>query len=94
MIPKTLKAVVLVGAALLGTAAGAQTAFPEHPIRISSDPITGEPRPYIRIRANLEALIDRKSFYRLVEIGGHQGDWFGLQSGGSFFAIIPSAELA
>ncbi len=70
------------------------TAGPEHPIRISSDPITGEPRPYIRIRANLEALIDRKSFYRLVEIGGHQGDWFGLQSGGSFFAIIPSAELA
>lgn len=69
----------------------------ENPIRVERDPETGEPSPYVLIRANLEALIDRKSFYRLVEIGTtHQIDgtnWFGVRSSGSFFPIIPEAEL-
>jgi hypothetical protein len=42
----------------------------------------------------LEALIDRKSFYRLVEIGAHHEAWFGLWSGGEFFRLIRSAELS
>ncbi|MDE0697714.1 MAG: DUF1285 domain-containing protein [Boseongicola sp.] len=69
----------------------------EHPIRVERDPATGEPSPYVHVRANLEALIDRKSFYRLVEIGAHHesdgASWFGLWSGGQFFPIIPSTEL-
>ncbi|WP_281980990.1 DUF1285 domain-containing protein [Thalassorhabdomicrobium marinisediminis] len=72
-------------------------AGPDHPIRVERDPETGEPSPYVLIRRNLEALIDRKSFYRLVEIGEtaeHEGeDWFGLRSLGEFFPIIPAAEL-
>lgn len=72
-------------------------AGPEHPIRVVRDPETGEPSPYVNIRRNLEALIDRKSFYRLVEIGehaDHEGEsWFGLRSQDTFFPIIPSAEL-
>lgn len=72
-------------------------AGPEAPIRVVRDPDTGEPSPYVLIRANLEALIDRKSFYRLVEIGAHADwegtSWFGLWSGGTFFPVIPSAEL-
>jgi hypothetical protein len=72
-------------------------AGPDHPIRVVRDPETGEPSPYINVRRNLEALIDRKSFYRLVEIGEHdthEGEsWFGLRSQGAFFPIIPSAEL-
>ncbi|MCX7644936.1 MAG: DUF1285 domain-containing protein [Rhodobacteraceae bacterium] len=72
-------------------------AGPDHPIRVERDPATGEPSPYVLVRANLEALIDRKSFYRLVEIGVHEvhgGErWFGLWSGGVFFPVIPSAEL-
>ena len=40
----------------------------EHPIRVVRDPASGEPSPYVHIRRGLEALIDRKSFYRLVEI--------------------------
>lgn len=72
-------------------------AGPEHPIRVERDPETGEPSPYILVRTNLEALIDRKSFYRLVEIGEHaeyEGErWFGLRSSDLFFPIIPSAEL-
>ena len=65
----------------------------ENPIRVERDAETGEPSPYVHIRAGLEALIDRKSFYRLVEIGSHQGGWFGLRSGGQFFPVIPSADL-
>ncbi|MCB2094638.1 MAG: DUF1285 domain-containing protein [Rhodobacteraceae bacterium] len=75
----------------------AVTAGPDHPIRVVRDRETGEPSPYIHIRANLEALIDRKTFYRLIDLGRHEphegNSWFGLWSGGVFFPIIPSAEL-
>ncbi|WP_068312366.1 DUF1285 domain-containing protein [Aliiruegeria sabulilitoris] len=73
------------------------TAGPEHPIRVERDPETGEPSPYVLVRVNLEALIDRKTFYRLSEIGTHHEQagrkWFGLWSGGCFFPMIPSSEL-
>ena len=69
-------------------------AGPDHPIRVERDPETGEPSPYVLIRANLEALIDRKSFYRLVDLGTHHDGWFGVWSQGAFFRIIPSGELA
>lgn len=68
-------------------------AGPENPIRVVRDKKTGEPSPYVMVRAGLEALIDRKSFYRLVEIGAHEDNWFGLWSGGEFFRVIPSEEL-
>jgi len=72
-------------------------AGPDHPIRVVRDAETGEPSPYVLIRANLEALIDRKSFYRLVELGAHHEvdgkRWFGLWSGGQFFPMIPSDDL-
>ncbi|OSQ53562.1 DUF1285 domain-containing protein [Marivita geojedonensis] len=72
-------------------------AGPEHPIRVERDAETGEPSPYVLVRANLEALIDRKSFYRLVECGAHHDvdgqSWFGVWSGGAFFPIIPSDDL-
>ncbi|MBF52895.1 MAG: proteophosphoglycan precursor [Confluentimicrobium sp.] len=73
------------------------TAGPDHPIRVQRDPETGEPSPYVHVRARLEALIDRKSFYRLVDLGvraPHDGvEWFGLRSGGVFFPLIPAADL-
>lgn len=73
-------------------AAGADT-----PIRVLRD-ADGQPSPYVHVRAGLEALIDRKSFYRLVDIGEAHGvdgvDWFGLWSGGVFFPFIPLCELA
>ena len=72
-------------------------AGPDHPIRVERDPETGEPSPYVLIRRNLEALIDRKSYYRLVEIGDVEEvdgvKMFGLWSSGEFFPIIPAAEL-
>ncbi|MGB1234434.1 MAG: DUF1285 domain-containing protein [Planktomarina sp.] len=72
------------------------TAGPDHPIRIAYD-ASGEPSPYILIRTNLEALIDRKSFYRLVDLGTeHTVDgvkWFGVRSKDTFFPIIRVSEL-
>lgn len=73
------------------------TAGPDHPLRVQRDPATGEPAPYVLVRANLEALIDRKTFYRLADLGTHEvrdgTRWFGLWSDGAFFPMIPSAEL-
>ncbi len=72
-------------------------AGPDHPIRVERDSETGEPSPYVLVRARLEALIDRKSFYRLVDIGTVEDiegvEQFGLWSAGEFFPIIPAAEL-
>ncbi|EKE44734.1 hypothetical protein OCGS_1117 [Oceaniovalibus guishaninsula JLT2003] len=73
------------------------TAGPDHAIRVERDAETGEPAPYLHVRRGLEALIDRKSFYRLVEIGEtapHDGaEWFGVRSQGMFFPIIPASDL-
>jgi len=72
-------------------------AGPANKLRFERDAKTGEPAPYVMVRAGLEALIDRKSFYRLVEQGAHvdlDGEsWFGLWSGGAFFPVIRSSEL-
>jgi len=72
-------------------------AGPDNPIRVVRDAETGEPSPYILVRRNLEALIDRKSFYRLVDLGVEEMvdnlRWFGVKSNDHFFPIIPAAEL-
>ena len=61
------------------------------------DAATGEPAPYLHVRGGLEALIDRKSFYRLVEIGEeHEIDGrtqFGVWSAGTFFPFIAADAL-
>lgn len=76
------------------TQVGDQTiAGPDNPVRVERDPNTGEPSPYVHVRAGLEALIDRKSFYRLMEIGEAHEGWFGLWSQGCFFRIIEADAL-
>jgi uncharacterized protein len=73
------------------------SAGPNHPIRVEMDAATGEPSPYVNVRRNLEALIDRKSFYRLVDLSTVEdvdGErWFGVWSGGTFFPITPEDSL-
>ena len=60
-----------------------------HVLRIDCHPTTNEPHPYVIVRKNLEALVDRKNFYRLVDLGcieKYQGqDWFGIWSNNCFF---------
>lgn len=69
----------------------------DNPIRVERNPETGEPSPYVLVRAGLEALIDRKSFYRLVDLCEHETiegeEWFGVYSKKQFFPIILSKEL-
>lgn len=63
----------------------------EHGLRVSIDPDTQEPAPYLHVRANLEALVHRNVFYQLVDlavtrdIDGQR--WLGVWSGGEFFKI-------
>ncbi len=67
-----------------------------HPLRLAHA-ANGEPAPYVRVRNNLEARIDRKSFYRLVDIAverEHNGEiWLGITSQNTFFPFIPASEL-
>ncbi len=39
-----------------------------HPLRIETDPDSGEPRPYLRVRDGLDALIGRGAFYDLIQL--------------------------
>lgn len=72
-------------------------AGPDHAIRVRRDERDGEPSPYVHIRRGLWARIDRKTFYRLIDLCTHEvldgTAWFGLWSDGTFFPVIPSAEL-
>lgn len=72
------------------------TAGPENPIRVEIR--NGEPAPYVTVRADLEAKIDRKTFYRMVDVAEEQDidgtAWFGVRSSGVFFPMIPAADLA
>lgn len=70
------------------------TAGPDAPIRITTEPGSDTPVPYVMVRAGLEARIDRKSFYRLVELGTDHDGWFGVWSQGAFFGLVPSDALA
>lgn len=63
----------------------------DHPIRVQTDPETGEPSPYILVRDRLEALIGRSVFYYLVERGEEREingkRHFGIESRGKFFVL-------
>ncbi|MFC6214293.1 DUF1285 domain-containing protein [Fodinicurvata halophila] len=63
----------------------------EHPLRVEQDPETGEPRPYITVRNNLEARLARSVFYHLVELavpGHHNGEEIlGIWSKNTFFPL-------
>lgn len=68
------------------------TAGPDHPIRVAIDPDTGEPSPYVLVRAGLEALIARPVFYDLVELAEERETTagereLGVWSGGTFFTL-------
>ncbi|MDP2578852.1 DUF1285 domain-containing protein [Shimia thalassica] len=72
-------------------------AEPDAPIRLVQETAQGEPAPYVMVRAGLEARLDRKTFYRMVELGTHHvvndQDWFGVWSDGAFFPLILSQDL-
>lgn len=63
----------------------------ENPIRVTTDPVSGEPTPYVHVRKGLEARIARAVFYQLADLsdageGDHSG-WLGVWSNGVFFRL-------
>jgi hypothetical protein len=63
------------------------TAGAEHPIRVVTDPTTGEPRPYLHVRAGLDALIARPVFYELVEMAEDVNGRLTIASNGQTFQL-------
>ena len=67
------------------------TADALHPIRVTLDPDSQEPRPYILVREGMEALILRPVFYELVERAelrrGSDDEEYGVWSRGRFFPL-------
>ncbi|MCA8902868.1 MAG: DUF1285 domain-containing protein [Hyphomonas sp.] len=68
-------------------------AGPGAPIRVETDPETGEPSPYVLVRGRLEAKLTRAAFYDLVEMAEpapDDPDMLGVWSQGAFFPIGPA----
>ena len=65
-------------------------AGPDHLLRVETAP-DGTPRPYIHVRAGLEALVNRAVFYQLADLALEEaGTPVGLWSGGVFFPFMAS----
>ncbi|HUO93825.1 MAG TPA: DUF1285 domain-containing protein [Rhizomicrobium sp.] len=63
-------------------------AGPGNPIRVVTNPETGEPSPYVHVRRGLEALIARSVFYQLAELAVPGADGtLGVFSDGVFFPL-------
>lgn len=67
-------------------------AGPEHRIRVEFNGARHEPRPYVHVRGNLEALISRAVFYELVDLSEERMISTGevelsVLSGGERFAL-------
>jgi hypothetical protein len=65
-------------------------AGPGHALRVEQD-AAGEPRPYLHVRAGLEALITRPVFYELAEMAEERpapdGVELGVSSNGAWFPV-------
>ena len=66
-------------------------AGPDNPIRVETDPATGEPAPYVHVRKGLEARIARAVFYQMADLAvpgeGEHAGWLGVWSNGRFFRL-------
>jgi hypothetical protein len=61
----------------------------DHPIVVATDPVTGEPSPSVRVRADLWARIARPVFYELVEMADVEDGRLTVRSNGVAFALGP-----
>lgn len=59
----------------------------QNPLWVNINPQTREPRPYLRVRGRLDALILRPPFYELVEKSVHIGDEIGIYSQNCYFKL-------
>ena len=61
-------------------------AGPEHPVRVETGK-GGAPRPYLRVRGELDALILRPVFYELVAMAEEHAGRLGVRSSGAWFDL-------
>lgn len=69
-------------------------AGPDAPLRVETDPETGEPSPYVLVRGQLEAKLARPVFYELADMAEPApdgSDTLGVWSQGVFFPLGPAA---
>ncbi len=63
----------------------------DHPLRVSTDPESGEPSPYLLLRPGIEARLTRAVFYELVGLGVEETvegqRRFGVWSAGHFYVL-------
>lgn len=59
----------------------------DHPLRVDIDAETGEPRPYVTVRGNLEARLLRPVFYELAEMAVEQDGVLYVSSGDDRFRL-------
>ena len=58
-----------------------------HPIRIDTNKADSEPSPYVLVRRNLEGLLSRNVFYRLVDMSEEIDGVYGIFSSGKFYSL-------
>jgi hypothetical protein len=68
-------------------------AGPARPIRVETDPATGEPAPFVLVRARLEALMTRPVFFDLVELAEAQAGRLFAHSLGEVFDLGALEEV-
>jgi uncharacterized protein len=61
----------------------------EHPVRVDTDPASGEPSPALHVRGDLWARIARPVFYELVERGTVVDGQLMIRSNGEAFSLGP-----
>jgi hypothetical protein len=64
-----------------------------HSLRFETEEGTDGLKPYVLIRARLEALVSRALFYDLVAVGSVKDGWFGVWSSGRFFPMQKANEI-
>jgi hypothetical protein len=66
------------------------------PLRIETDPQTGEPDPYVGVWGRLEASLSRPVFYELVELAVERetsvGPELGVWAAGHFYPLGPAGS--
>ncbi len=69
----------------------------DHPLRFEVDPVSDGLKPYVLVRARLEALISRAVYYDLAALGCENNIdnevWFGVWSCGVFFKMALANDL-
>ena len=70
----------------------------DHPLRFTAQNGTGGLKPYLLVRARLEALVARAVMFDLVELAGEHGEagerQLGVWSGGTFFVMNQAEAVA